>query len=733
MVKNIWFSIIIGAGLLTSCVDEKKNIESTEFLEPTFVVDSTLAVIPYPMDVQFKEERFAVNKPINLVLEDVSNASFLESLIQMDFKIEENSPIQIRFQETDEGESYELEIHESEIFIKGGPAGILYGYQTLKQLVFQAKNSDGFIDAMIISDEPRFSHRGLLLDCSRHFFSVEKVKQYIDLLSLYKMNVLHWHLTEDQGWRIEIDAFPKLTEVGAWRIEEDGTRYGGYYTKNEIREIVKYAQERHVEIIPEIEFPGHSMAALAAYPEYSCTGGPFEVETRWGVFKEVYCAGNDNTLDFAKTVLDEVMDLFPSSFIHIGGDEVPKYRWEHCSKCQSRMEANHLYNEEDLQAWFISQLSDHLKEKGRQLIGWDEILEGRGLENPRIQVWRGNEFALEAAEKGLEVVMSPTSHCYLDYSISTIDLEKVYSFNPIPEDLKAEHYELIVGGEVNIWSERVPDDSVLDARVFPRLLAMSEVLWKGPGGNFEEFYERVSANYDFLQSLGVDQGPSAVGASIEFHVENQEVFAEVTPSLPDVRLEVDYNGTLVSAIDSIVMDSSGVLKVNSYYRGKIMGDTITRTFLKHNFLGGSMVVIPPPHPNYSAGGSGALLDGVLSSNSFRDGLSQGFQSPNLDIQLLCEEERQIDSIVFSFVQSNPSWIFYPEWIVIRDDQHVPCIEYKIEADRRDSKDSRMEVVIPMTGVWSDIYVEIRGLRKVPEWHDAAGADPWIFMDEIRFY
>ncbi|MFO0385666.1 MAG: beta-N-acetylhexosaminidase, partial [Flavobacteriales bacterium] len=365
---------------------------------------------------------------------------------------------------------YSISMNAQAVHVKASDAaGVFYAIQTLRQMLFQHTAITGriLLPCAQIQDQPAFVHRGMLLDCCRHFMSVDFVKRYIDLLALHKMNVLHWHLTEDQGWRIEIKAYPKLTEVGAWRIEKNGLRYGGYYTQDDIREIVAYAQKRHVMVIPEIELPGHAVAALASYPQFSCTGEPIAVQNDWGVFKDIYCAGNDDTFTFLRTVLDEVCALFPAPYIHIGGDEVPKYRWENCSKCQKRMSDEKLSSEAELQTWFINRIAAYLKEKNKQIIGWDEIIEGGIPERAVVQVWRDMEHDREAASHGHSVVMSPTSHCYFDYGLQSIDLEKVYAFDPVPTTFTAEERALVRGGECNMWTEHAPQELV-DSNVFPR-------------------------------------------------------------------------------------------------------------------------------------------------------------------------------------------------------------------------------------------------------------------------
>ena len=333
------------------------------------------------------------------------------------------------------------------------PNGLFYGMQTLKQLL-PVESTNGVLEVPVvdIKDQPRFAWRGNMLDCGRHFFPISFIKKYIDILAMYKLNTFHWHLTEDQGWRIEIKKYPLLTEISSWRDETvvghntdkyDGMGYGGFYTQDQAREIVKYAAERYINIVPEIEMPGHSSAALAAYPQLGCTGGPYKVQERWGVFKDVYCAGKDETFEFLQNVLDEVMDIFPSPFIHIGGDECPKDSWKECPACQKRMKDNHLKDEHELQGWFITQMDHYLTSKGRRLIGWDEILEGGLAPQATVMSWRGTKGGIEAAKLHHDVVMSPTTNMYLDYYQSKdkdnepfaiggfLPLEKVYDYEPV--------------------------------------------------------------------------------------------------------------------------------------------------------------------------------------------------------------------------------------------------------------------------------------------------------------
>jgi len=363
------------------------------------------------------------------------------------------------------------------------------------------------------------------LDVCRHFFSVDEVKQYIDLLALYKFNSFHWHLTDDQGWRIEIKQYPKLTEVGGWRNgtmvgrysdqQYDSIRYGGYYTQEEIREVVDYAAKRHINIVPEIEMPGHATAALAAYPEFSCTGGPFEVAQGWGVFPDIFCP-TEETFTFLENILDEVMALFPSSVIHIGGDEAPKDRWKECAHCQALMQREGLASEEELQSYFVQRIEKYVNSKGRTIIGWDEILEGGLAPNAMVMSWRGTEGGIAAAKDKHQVVMSPNNDCYFDHyqgdpaneplaigGMTT--LEDVYNYEPVPPGLSKEESAFIIGAQANVWTEYILNFEHVEYMAVPRMIALSEVLWStNRKSNFDDFKLRLARNLQLLDRQHVN-------------------------------------------------------------------------------------------------------------------------------------------------------------------------------------------------------------------------------------
>ncbi|MGA0303269.1 MAG: beta-N-acetylhexosaminidase, partial [Schleiferiaceae bacterium] len=366
------------------------------------------------------------------VIPAVASYSLYDSL-GSNFLSPHQSDWEMEFDTTLASEQYRIISDDKGIHITYGPNGDHRARATLRQLT-RLTTEGANLGYSVIDDRPAFRHRGVLMDVCRHFFTVDEVKRHLNVMALYKFNVLHWHLTEDQGWRVAMDAYPKLAEVAAYRTHGDST-YGGSYTREDMEEVVAYAAELGIEVIPEIELPGHSQAALAAYPELGCTGEPVEVATEWGVFKEIYCAGNEQTFEFMEDVLDYVCEIFPSKYIHIGGDEAPKYRWEHCPKCQQRIKDEGLHGEEALQGWFNTRIENYLATKGKQIIGWDEILEGGLSPNATVQSWRGFEGAVEAAEQGHDAIVSPTSHAYFDYPVSSIDVPKVYSYSPIPSDL----------------------------------------------------------------------------------------------------------------------------------------------------------------------------------------------------------------------------------------------------------------------------------------------------------
>ena len=512
---------------------------------------SPVSIIPQPYMTIWRsgqEGHFLLNANTVLVADEIDKPSvkffndYLKKLygLQLTVTTPANKPasnyiaLKHRLDDTSAVEgTYHLEATTNNILITASNgSGIFYGIQTLIQLLplspFTATptgyaihpTSDGFAIPLVeIHDYPRFAYRGLHLDCGRHFFPVEFVKRYIDYIALHKMNYFHWHLTEDQGWRIEIKKYPRLTEVGGCRsgtiighapgTGDDSTEYCGYYTQDQIRDVVKYAAERYITIIPEIELPGHSAAALTAYPYLGCTGGPYHVIHGFGVFKDVFCAGNDSVFQFLQDVIDEVVQLFPAQYIHIGGDECPKDSWKACPKCQKRIRDLGLKDEEGLQSYFVQRMEKYINSKGKQIIGWDEILEGGIAPNATIMSWRGEKGGIQAAQQHHNVIMTPGQYVYFDHAQirnedsltigGYLPLQQVYNYEPIPKELAADEQHYVLGAQANLWSEYITNPRKAEYMLFPRLSALAEVLWSPKPADkskaWKDFTQRLPAQF----------------------------------------------------------------------------------------------------------------------------------------------------------------------------------------------------------------------------------------------
>jgi hexosaminidase len=531
--------IAIAAISLIACKNEKP-------IENPVKDIAELGLIPQPQKAELQKGGFVFSNKTRIVSfseQDTVGATDLRILnyvknnfYDLSFAPQDSTLSNIlifnKIKETEnlKNEAYILNITPKHIEIQASSsAGFFYGLQTLGQILPDTLTGSDTIPAIKIEDYPQFKWRGAHLDVCRHFFDKEFVKKYIDLLAKHKMNTFHWHLTEDQGWRIEIKKYPKLTEIGSVRKETivdknfdpfvgDGKEYGGFYTQEDIKEIVAYANDRFITIIPEIEMPGHSLAALAAYPNFSCTGGPFEVMTRWGVSHDIYCAGNDSVFLFLQDVLDEVLALFPSKYIHIGGDEAPKTRWEKCPKCQARIKAEGLKDEHELQSYFITRIEKYLNSKGRQIIGWDEILEGGLAPNAAVMSWRGEEGGIEAANQNHYVVMTPGKPCYFDHYQSEDkdkeplaiggynSLQAVYEYSPITAELPKEKQKYILGSQANVWTEYIQTSQQVEYMTYPRLCALSEVVWTGNNKpDYNNFIKRLQNKHLLrLQTWGVN-------------------------------------------------------------------------------------------------------------------------------------------------------------------------------------------------------------------------------------
>lgn len=505
-------------------------------------------IIPQPTHLEESEGHFVLSADTQIVTAEAALAELLTGYLApatgFEFAVvakteSEENIIKLTIDEEahDHPEGYSLIVTNREILISAPQArGIVYGMQSLLQLMPpQIMSSDTVNDVewtvpqLAISDAPAFKWRGLHLDVGRHMFPVEFIKKFIDMMVFYKYNTFHWHLTEDQGWRIEIKQYPKLTEIGAFRKETpipadrttgDGEPYGGFYTQDEVRDVVAYATERQITVVPEIELPGHSVAVLASYPELGCVGKDYEVRTTWGIADDVLCAGKEDVFTFLENVLTEVIDLFPAEYFHIGADECPKVRWEVCPDCQARIKAEGLEDEHELQSWFVRRIEKFLNEKGRRLVGWDEILEGGLSPSATVMSWRGSQGGIDAANAGNDVVMTPNTYCYLDYyqgeDLETepaaiggyLPLKHVYQFVVIPPEIDPEKAHHILGGQGNVWTEYIPTSDQVEYMAYPRAVAIGEVVWSHPEErDYDAFEDRLKQHFPHMSAMGINYRP----------------------------------------------------------------------------------------------------------------------------------------------------------------------------------------------------------------------------------
>lgn len=693
-----------------------------------------LHLIPKPQHLAPQEGVFVLDESTNVLLDERYQKEFayFKKITDLPFEGQKNTLAFLHEKGMDD-EEFRLHISTDTLQLIASTAeGIMRGIQTLRQLMPPQKPYA--FQALKMHDYPRFEWRGMLLDCCRHFMEKDFVKRYIDLLAYHKMNILHWHLTEDQGWRIAIDKYPKLTEIGAWREGEDGQPYGGFYTKDDIREILAYAAERHITVVPEIELPGHSTAALAAYPELSCTGGPFEVETDWGVFKDIYCAGNDTVFAFLEDVLLEVMELFPSKYIHIGGDEAPKYRWEHCTKCQQRILDAGLHDEHELQSYFIQRIERFLNAHGRQLIGWDEILEGGLAPSATVQSWRGMEGGIAAAKSGHDVIMSPTSHCYFDYGLDAIDLQQVYAFDPVSAELTDEEATHILGGECNMWSEHAPQETI-DSKVFPRILAMSEVLWSAPEKDYPDFYKRVQQHYPKLDAMGVSYGYESVPITSKVEWEGEAFLFHLFAGSPNMQMEYRINeGAWKAYEQAFSLSETAKVSARGYKNDKPYGSFDQEVFITLSTAKTVDYKIPY-HANYVAQGEQNLTDGLIgSSENFRDGYWQGFFGDDLEVVIDLGSVQDFSSVSTGFFQYNLSWIMLPTKVeyAISDDGLSFTTFYEEKNSISPKKEGKFRATVDCESAQQGRFIRVKAENygTLPEWHPAAGAQSWLFVDEV---
>ncbi|MEG1575022.1 MAG: family 20 glycosylhydrolase, partial [Bacteroidales bacterium] len=570
-----------------------------------------------------------------------------------------------------QAESYELDIDRNEIEIKAGDShGFFYAIQSLKQLLPAQVYGDTLAPAVKwsancveITDKPRFAYRGMHFDVARHMFSVAEVKKYIDVLAMHKMNVLHWHITDDQGWRMEIKKYPKLTEIGAWRNETavghpeenkfDKAPYGGFYTQDEIRDIVAYAADRQITVIPEVDMPGHMVAAVASYPELGCNGKKNQVRTTWGVSEDVLCVGKENTIKFVEDVLTEVMELFPSEYIHIGGDECPKIRWEKCPICQAKIKAEGIKGdsihsaEAYLQSYFNNRIEKFLKEKGRKMIGWDEILEGDITKGATVMSWRGEEGGITAAKRGNDVIMTPCTYLYFDYyqALDTknepeaigghIPVDMVYKYNPVPESLTPEEAKHIKGVQANLWTEYIKDFAQVEYMIMPRVDALSEIAWTNPENkDWAGFLNRLDKNVQVYTLKGYNFAKHLLDVSMSFDVNDKDNSLDITlrtQGHAPIYYTLDGSApTTLSTLytEPIKLKKSAVLKAISTREG-IEPKVFEFAFAFNKATAKKITLEQEIDVKYKYDGVKTLVDGLVGSQVFNTGRWLAFQNKDL--------------------------------------------------------------------------------------------------------
>lgn len=671
------------------------------------------------------------------------------------------APLRLQLDTSLSAEDYRLSLSAEGGNLKASEgAGFFYALQSLMQLgqPWAARNTPELsLPAVEIEDAPAFPYRGMHLDVGRHFFPVAFIKQYIDMLARYKMNRFHWHLTEDQGWRIEIKQYPKLQEIAAFRDETlighysdqphqlDGQRYGGFYTQEEVKEVVAYAQSRFVMVIPEIELPGHAQAAIAAYPELGCTGKQIAVATKWGIFEDVYCP-SEATFEFLENVLTEVMALFPSPYIHIGGDECPKAQWEASELCQRIIQEEGLKDEHELQSFFIRRIEGFLNENGRKLIGWDEILEGGLAPNATVMSWRGEAGGIAAAKQGHDVVMTPTTYCYFDYYQSNhpdeplaigglLPLEKVYHYHPVPEELSAEEAKHILGAQGNVWTEYMKTPEKVEYMAYPRMQALSEVVWSGKGKkDFPGFVSRLEHHLAWMRQENINAAERIYDLEAKMEGGQGEPLSLRFSSLIDrgeIRLsrlgktEV-YQGPFLPA--------SGEYRAQIYLDDQPMGREVSVELRRHKAAGKPLTLEHPAHPKYNGDRPEVILNGIVGSpQRYGDEEWLGFEGQDFVATIDLGQAELVRSINLRFFHSPGQWVYAPkeanfsgwdsgkgEWVSIGR-QEVP---------RPSGKITRAWLRLDKPAQFSKLRIEVPNYGLIPEGEQGAGHKAWLFIDEI---
>jgi hexosaminidase len=577
-------------------------------------------------------------------------------------------------------------------------------------------------------------------------------------MAMYKMNTFHWHLTDDQGWRIEIKKYPGLTGVGSTRkgtqkgktLESDSIPYSGFYTQDQAREIVAYAASKFITVIPEIEMPGHSIAALTAYPRLSCTGGPFEVRINWGVAEDILCAGNDSVFTFVQDVLTEIMDIFPSTYIHVGGDEAPKVRWQTCPKCQVRIKSEGLKNEAELQSYFIKRIEEFLISKNRRLIGWDEILEGGLAPEATVMAWRGIQAAIDAAAEGHDAIMTPVDYCYFDYYQGDpatepeaiggfLTLKTVYSYNPVPPALTPEQSNHIIGIQGNLWTEFIKTPDYAEYMAFPRAIAIAEIGWsQQERRGWDNFIARMDNQYARLDNLGVKYSKGSFIADISTQRNNNHnlvVLSSETNGM-EIRYSIDGSDPTMSSIlysEPFELTQSALIKSALFNKGKLAG-SVNQREINVNKASGKPVTIHKPYSfKYPGTGDQAMTDGLIGTNSYKSGW-QGYEGTDIEFTVDLLQPTKISSVKLNFVKNPADWVLYPTEVVFSISLDGKTWK-NLESTKFDATSQSQKEIKPAGNNFRETetrYIKVMATspKVLPEWHEFKGEPCWIFCDEL---
>ena len=757
-------------GLLVSCSNEKTT--------------ANYQVIPLPQEITAEPGgEFVLNSGTEIIYPEGNEkmqrnaqylAEYLKKATGADYKIaagtegKGNILLQLGLS-AEKPEAYQLKVTPEGVTISGASeAGVFYGIQTLRKSIPVVMNSTPVLAAVEINDYPRFDYRGVHFDVGRHFFTVDEAKSYIDMMTLHNMNRLHWHLTEDQGWRLEIKKYPLLTEVGSKRKETvigrnsgeyDGKPYGGFYTQEQIKEVVAYAADRYITVIPEIDLPGHMQAALAAYPHLGCTGGPYEVWTQWGVSDNVLCAGNDSVLTFIDDVLTEVMELFPSEYIHVGGDECPKAKWEVCPKCQARIkelgikgDAKHS-KEEYLQSFIINHAEKFLNEHGRQIIGWDEILEGGLAPNATVMSWRGEGGGIEAAKQKHDVIMTPNTYLYFDYYQTKdveneplgiggyLPIERVYSYEPMPASLTPEEQKYIVGVQANHWSEYIPTFSHLQYMALPRWAALAEIQWTNPDKkNYENFLSRLPQLIKLYDAEGYNYATHVFDVKANFIANSATGTVDVVMNtIDDAPIHYTLDGTEPTAA-SPVADSILVIKENCTLNALAIRPTGKSRMLTEKILFSKSTSKPtkanqPVNKQYEFNGVTTLTDGLKGNGNYKTGRWIAFYRNDMDVTIDLLEPTEISTVAFTTCVEKGDWVFDARGVTIEvseDGENFTTVaseDYPAmkETDRNGLYEHKL-TFDPVKARY--VRVVAPSEKSIPDWHGGKGHPGFLFVDEI---